>query len=865
VALEMIRWLSFTAILLIAFFFRFYRLADHPLGIFFDPAINGLDAVRLMERGGHVIFFPSNGGRESFFIYLLIPYIWLFGTTPFSIRALTSSLSLINVALLIAFLYDISSFSGRLGVFPGLSSRPVSPVDKGVRSTDRLWCYGVWLATLGGLSLAVSYWHITISRLGQRPILVPVLSVPIFWLFLRGWVTGQRRWFILSGLFLGLAGYTYSAARLLPVILLLALLPELWLVVRPGDGPRQSEGGPDPGLKTQLINLAVLGLAALVIYMPMGFYLLTHPGQFTGRALSVMVWNFLDTRAEIMAELGRNLIRTAGFFCCDGSPNPLFGLPHYPGSHVVVLPLLIAGLIGSLRYWRFFFPRLVSIWWIIGLLPTVLAIEAPHPLRMIVAVVPTAILVALGAVYLVQWLSRWRPGLVASRLFPITALIILLPAFGTFTAYFSRWTQLQSTRGAYDYAAVAIRDAILAHTDQATPVYLPLSRVNAPSLLYYLSESYPRQARLSAPVADTAIVISPEENMTDASWVRLQNGQATVLPPLSEAGLRLLHEALTADGTEPIRTADGEIIARLAVLSTDPGRFAQGPEYPLDTSFGPVTLAGAAYPAVVDPQAKIPVTLFWQANQAVADEYEVLVRLVDDNRRAWGNGDARPTDWVYPTSFWQPGLDQIGVRHDIEIVSDAPPPGRYWLAVSVLDPALGRRLTLPGGAGQSPDTVFLGPLKVPLIETSPIDPQAAIDPVTFGDAIQLTGITVDRSEVQPGGTLQLSLSWRALATPALDYTIFVHLLDADGNLVTGHDAQPGNGQYPTTIWAPAEEIVHRQPLPLPDDLPSGQYRLAVGLYFQPTGERLRLQVDDGRTVDQNRLILDSPIQVGDQP
>ena len=168
-------------------------------------------------------------------------------------------------------------------------------------------------------------------------------------------------------------------------------------------------------VKTKITNLFIFVFVALIVYLPMGWYLLTHPAQFSARAFSVMVWNFLDTRAEIMAELGRNLIRIAGFFCCDGSPNPLFGLPNYPGSHIVVLPLLIAGLIGSLRYWRFFFPRLVSIWWFIGLLPTVLAIEAPHPLRMIVAVVPTAILVALGAVYLVQWLSRWRPDLVATE------------------------------------------------------------------------------------------------------------------------------------------------------------------------------------------------------------------------------------------------------------------------------------------------------------------------------------------------------------------------------------------------------------------------------------------------------------------
>jgi hypothetical protein len=79
-------WLAFISVTLIAAFFRFYHLADHPLGLFFDPAINGLDAIRLMERGGPVLFFPTNGGREALLIYLLTPFLWLFGTTPFSFR-----------------------------------------------------------------------------------------------------------------------------------------------------------------------------------------------------------------------------------------------------------------------------------------------------------------------------------------------------------------------------------------------------------------------------------------------------------------------------------------------------------------------------------------------------------------------------------------------------------------------------------------------------------------------------------------------------------------------------------------------------------------------------------------------------------
>ena len=82
---RLIFWAACVGVILVAFLFRFYRIADYPLGLFFDPAINGLDAVRLIQRGGYVLFFPTNGGRESLFMYLLIPFIRFFGTTPFSI------------------------------------------------------------------------------------------------------------------------------------------------------------------------------------------------------------------------------------------------------------------------------------------------------------------------------------------------------------------------------------------------------------------------------------------------------------------------------------------------------------------------------------------------------------------------------------------------------------------------------------------------------------------------------------------------------------------------------------------------------------------------------------------------------------
>jgi hypothetical protein len=88
-------------------------------------------------------------------------------------------------------------------------------------------------------------------------------------------------------------------------------------------------------------------------------------------------------------------------------------------------------------------------------------------------------------------------------------------------------------------------------------------------------------------------------------------------------------------------------------------------------------------------------------------------------------------------------------------------------------------------------------------------------------------------------TLTVTLYWEALAQMGYDYTVFVHLLDADGNQVAQHDGQPWwEVSIPTTTWQPGEKLRDRHTLALPPDLPPGTYHLWVGAYYWQTLERL---------------------------
>ena len=140
------------------------------------------------------------------------------------------------------------------------------------------------------------------------------------------------------------------------------------------------------------------------------------------------------------------------------------------------------------------------------------------------------------------------------------------------------------------------------------------------------------------------------------------------------------------------------------------------------------------------------------------------------------------------------------------------------------------------------------------------DPQGlrqAIElPVDFAGVLQLMGHDRNTAELAPGDTLELILHWQLLDKPDRQYTIFAHLLDKEGRVVAGFDAN----EYPTSFWPEegGEWLMSYMRLPLGTNLAPGEYQLEIGVYNQPTGERLPIW-QEGKAV-ADRLLL-APIYV----
>jgi hypothetical protein len=122
----------------------------------------------------------------------------------------------------------------------------------------------------------------------------------------------------------------------------------------------------------------------------------------------------------------------------------------------------------------------------------------------------------------------------------------------------------------------------------------------------------------------------------------------------------------------------------------------------------------------------------------------------------------------------------------------------------------------------------------------------------------LQGYERNTTALEPGDVLELVLYWELEPRPSRQYTIFAHILNEDGQVVSGFDAN----EYPTSFWdeAGGERLLSFMRLPVGQDLAPGEYQVEIGVYNQPTGERLAIL--EGQEQIADRLLL-APLLVSE--
>lgn len=112
----------------------------------------------------------------------------------------------------------------------------------------------------------------------------------------------------------------------------------------------------------------------------------------------------------------------------------------------------------------------------------------------------------------------------------------------------------------------------------------------------------------------------------------------------------------------------------------------------------------------------------------------------------------------------------------------------------------------------------------------------------LGTDVELNSSAFSFLDAEQEHLLYVTLEWETAHKLTHDYKLFVHVVDANGQLVSQWDGKPGMNLVSTEQWQPAQPFIDHVLVRIPPDLASGSYRLLVGLYNEKSGERLGNEV-----------------------
>jgi len=762
---------------------RFFQLPVRPLGLHYDEAANGILAGEIARGLKRPVFIPSYTGKEVLFFYWAA--LWLralgpraLGPTALALRSAAAAVGVMTIAAAAWATYEL------------LRDQPDAP----------------WIAVLSASFLAVSFWHVLLSRYGFRAITQPLLqalTVAALWRALRIDARGRflsraTPWFLLAGIWCGLTAYTYLAARAFPLPLGVGLTT--FIVTDRG---------------SRRLRLAQIGLfvaAAAVALAPLGRYWIAHPGTFMTRANQVA--------ADTWGEAWHGLRACLAMFFVRGDPYIRFNLPGRPlfGPVTAVLFLIGLGTLISLlvqdpgaQTGRSRAPTLAAAAFLLTLLLTMLLPSAlaadeitPSNLRTVGLLPFLYTLPALGlwtALRLVRRLAGLEGREWHILLLGTCITVISLLGMRTARAY-TTW----SSSAALYYAADGDLADAAHYLNQAdlssTTPYVASLHYRHPTLAF-LADSYDAVRwlvdgrTLVFPPDGEALILYPRSTSEDLAWVQ------SLLPD----------DALAAAPKGP----DGEpAFHAFRVGAAD----APTPDVPRDANFGHVArLLG--YTITNEPRSgeRVDVALTWRViGQPDQPDYRTVTRLVDPWGAFWA--DTQPLH--YPSEQWT-GRELVVDHLSVPIPAGAPP-GSYTLQVGFYAPGADAHLPLLDPSGAYAGYRVELPVHVRRAAVFPSPDEMSMErrldvPV---DGLTLLGMNLSSTELRPGERFHAALVWQAGAEPPASRDLSLRL-----GKKTLYSGGPVHNSYPFVDWRPGEIVVDRYQPRIPLDTPPGPHTLAL--------------------------------------
>jgi 4-amino-4-deoxy-L-arabinose transferase-like glycosyltransferase len=374
-------------VVILAFFLRFYKVTISPPSLNWDEVSIGYNAYSILKTGKDEWgrFLPLNFESYGEYklpvqIYASIPGISVLGLTPIGVRITPVIYGTLTVLLLYFLAYEL--FKSR------------------------------FIALVSALLLAVSPWHIQLTRASFESSFSVFWVVLGFWLLIKGF--NSKKWYwVLSSIPLAVSVYTYNSARVfVPLFLVIAVV-----IYR----------------KEILKHLNIFILAALlfgIFMLPLGKMVLT--GEAEARYKLVSVADDLGLVPRINEQRGRSqlpypikrvlynrysyvALYTAENYLAHFTPSFLFinGAPHRQHSvqgfgelFKIQAPFIIIGLYLLIKRKEKYGWFLIA-WLILTFIPVAVTKDSiPNALRTVIAAPVYQILTAYGFYHLLKNISK---------------------------------------------------------------------------------------------------------------------------------------------------------------------------------------------------------------------------------------------------------------------------------------------------------------------------------------------------------------------------------------------------------------------------------------------------------------------------
>ncbi|MCK6579101.1 MAG: hypothetical protein L6Q98_13465 [Anaerolineae bacterium] len=261
--------LALVLILVAGAYFRFSDLPGTPPEMTSDHVEKVLDVAGIFD-GRTNIFFANNGGRESLHFY----FAALLSLLP----GLEIDFTLLKVATAVEGMITL--------VVLYWAGREI--VGKGDKQLGEV--VGLLLAAF----VAVSAWHVFLSRIGLRIGLTTLFSALVITFLVRG-LRYNRRWdFLYAGLAFGFGLYGYQVMRVFPIVI--AAAGVIGLLVGAASGRVRV---------TLLGNLAGLTVIAAAIFIPLFRYSVEFPNDFWNRSATRLLGDAINQETDENGNLVR--------------------------------------------------------------------------------------------------------------------------------------------------------------------------------------------------------------------------------------------------------------------------------------------------------------------------------------------------------------------------------------------------------------------------------------------------------------------------------------------------------------------------------------------------------------------------------